>query len=393
MAHLVARESTSVSSSTQKMNQTLQNTLKIALDMGIVGLSVAIGTPNALLWQGTAGFSDLQAGIPVNIHDRFCIGSITKTFVSRVILQLVQEKQIDLDKTIPDYLQDPLILSLPNIDKATLRHLLHHQSGIPNWEDQPAWIRRARGDHFSLDKTWTRAEPLQYVSRNSTSALYSPGEKCTYSNTNYTLLGLLIEKITGNTLRNEIRKRILLPLTLKATYMDSFEQHTRNRMHHYHFITPRFMEKAGISSHFAYIKPDLIETTASDFSCEWAAGGMFSTASDLLHWAQSLYKGDLLQKRIRHLSKTYQPPLMPDNTEDRYFFGLHRIVDFYPGQNVIGHGGGTLGFTSKMYWLEGKGLMVALLSNTGIMHTGIKPSPIGKFFKDILFPTAKEIFL
>ncbi len=91
--------------------------------MGIPGLSVAIGTGDTLTWAGTAGYSDLLQKIPLKTGDRFGVGSITKTFVARVILQLTEEGKLDLDRTAVDYLDLEIIRKVPNTDKATIRQL------------------------------------------------------------------------------------------------------------------------------------------------------------------------------------------------------------------------------------------------------------------------------
>ncbi|HZX09757.1 MAG TPA: serine hydrolase domain-containing protein, partial [Acidobacteriota bacterium] len=126
-------------------DKSLQDALDCGIALGIPGISVAIGEGDRLVWTGTAGYSDLSRKIPVKPHDRFGIGSITKTFVARVILQLVEEGLLELDKTPVDYLDLDIVRRVPNTDKATLRQLLNHQSGIPTWEFQPDWIPDGRG--------------------------------------------------------------------------------------------------------------------------------------------------------------------------------------------------------------------------------------------------------
>ena len=180
--------------------------------MGIPGLSVAIGTADSLVWTGAAGYSDLRRKVPVKVDDRFGVGSITKTFVARVILQLAQEGWLDLNRTAADYLDLEIVRDVPNTDKATLRHLLNHQSGIPSWEFQEDWICKGRGDQMSLGKVWGKTETLEYVRRGHLPADHDPGRQYSYSNTNYTLLGLVIEAVTGHDAAAEIRRRILQPL-------------------------------------------------------------------------------------------------------------------------------------------------------------------------------------
>ena len=174
----------------------LDEALVVGIAMGIPGLSVAIGVGDSVIWAGTAGYSDILRRVPVKVDDRFGVGSITKTFVARVILQLVEEGKIDLDKKPQDYLDLDIIRASPNTGTATLRHLLNHQSGIPTWEFQEDWIRKGRGAEMELGYVWGKTETLEYCTGDLLSATNEPGQRYSYSNTNYTILGLIIEAVT-----------------------------------------------------------------------------------------------------------------------------------------------------------------------------------------------------
>ncbi len=241
-------------------DEVLLNALIQGIAMGIPGLSVAIGTGNnSLAWTGTAGYSDLLRKVPMKTSDRFGVGSITKTFVARVILQLAEEGMLDLNRTAVDYLDLEIVRDVPNADKATLRQLLNHQSGIPTWEFQEEWIRKGRGAEMELGKVWGKTETLEYVRREHLPADHEPGYQYTYSNTNYTILGLIIEAITGNDAATEIRNRILLPLQLEDTFLESFEAVPGGFVHHYHYATPQFVDVAGVHRGFSEVRPYLVE--------------------------------------------------------------------------------------------------------------------------------------
>ena len=228
----------------------LQNAIVQGITMGIPGISAAVGTKDQLIWAGTAGYSDILRKVPVQINDRFCIGSITKTFVARVVLQLVEEGKIDLNRTAADYLDPEIIHDIPNAEKATLRQLLNHQSGIPTWEFQENWIRKGRGDQIELGKIWSKIETLEYIRGSSPIENHGPGYQYAYSNTNYTILGLIIEAVTGSDTALEIRRRILQPLHLEDTFFESFEEIPGGYVHHYHYATPHFAHTAGIHREF-----------------------------------------------------------------------------------------------------------------------------------------------
>ncbi|MFW6132013.1 MAG: serine hydrolase domain-containing protein [Candidatus Aminicenantaceae bacterium] len=371
--------------------EALQDALVCGISMGIPGISVAIGMGDEIVWTGTAGYSDISRKIPVESHDRFGIGSITKTFVARVILQLAEEGKLGLDKKAVDYVDQDIVHQVPNTDNATLRELLNHQSGIPTWEFQPDWIRKGRGAQMKLGYVWGKTETLEYVAREGMKAEFEPGERYSYSNTNYTILGLVIEAATGNEVMTEIRNRILKPLKLEDTFLESFEEIPGGIVHHYHYATPHFEKVAGVHRGFTQIRPYLVESTPANLSPEWVAGGMVSSASDLVRWAQAIRNGELLGPEMKKEVYTYYPPEKTRSNRMKYMQGVMQINDYYKGHTVFGHSGGTLGFTALMYWFEEPEITVVVLTNVGRMHSGLSRSPVSLFFREVLLPAVMHM--
>ncbi|KPK55983.1 MAG: hypothetical protein AMS21_13050 [Gemmatimonas sp. SG8_38_2] len=366
--------------------QHLEQALVVGVAIGIPGISVAIGVGDSIAWAGTAGYNDLPRRVPVQIDDRFGVGSITKTMVATVILQLVEEGVLDLDKTPQDYLDLEIVRAVPNTGTATLRQLLNHQSGIPTWEFQEDWIRLGRGDQMQLGYVWGKTETLEYCTGDLIPATNAPGERYSYSNTNYTLLGLIIEAVTGNDAAAEIRSRILEPLELEDTFLESFEDVPGGYVHHYHYATPTFQEVAGVHRGFPEIRPYLVESTAGNLSPEWTAGGIVTSASDLVRWAQALRDGDLLGPEMHREMLTFYPPRQPRGGRSQYLQGISRTESFFEDYTGLGHGGGTLGFTAGMYWLEDTDIVVVVLTNAGQMHSGLQASPAFMFFREVWLP-------
>jgi D-alanyl-D-alanine carboxypeptidase len=366
--------------------QVLHDALVVAVAMGIPGLSVAIGVGDSVVWAGAAGYGDLTRRTPVQVNDRFGVGSVTKTFVARVVLQLAEEGKLDLDKTPQDYLDLEIVRAIPNTGTATIRQLLNHQSGIPDWEFQEDWIRKARGDRMELGHVFGKAETLEYCTGDLLPATNAPGERFSYSSTNYTLLGLIIEAVTGNDAEAEIRSRILEPLGLRNTFMESFEDIPGGYVHSYHYATPQFRREAGIHRTFPEIRPYLIETTSANLSAEWTAGGMVSSASDLVRWVQELRDGKLLSPQTHRDALTHFPPREPRTSGLQYLQGIGRTENFFRGATRLGHSGGVLGFSAAMYWLEGTDVAVALLANVGRMHTEVENPIAGLFLREVWLP-------
>ncbi len=115
----------------QNKENHLDKALVNGIALGIPGISVAIGRGDSIVWRGTAGYSDVLTKTPIKTNSQFGIGSITKTFVAILALQLAEEGKLDLNNTPSDYLDSKAIKGIPNIEKATLRQVLNHQSGIP----------------------------------------------------------------------------------------------------------------------------------------------------------------------------------------------------------------------------------------------------------------------
>ncbi len=355
--------------------------------LGLPGISVALGNAEGLLWTGTAGYDDVTRKTPITLDTRFGIGSITKTFVAVVIMQLAGEGKVDLDKTVTDYVTLPIVQRVPNAEQATLRQLLNHTSGVPTWEFEPAWIRRGRGDQMTLSHVWGKTETLDYITADKVAAPFAPGASYAYSNTNYTFLGLVIEAVTGNEATAEIRRRILEPLDMQNTFMESFEPIPGGIAHHYHYATPTFVREAGVHRAFTEIRPYVVESTAANLSPEWTAGGMVASASDLVRFARALRDGKLLSAAMQNTMFTYHPPA--DGVSHRaYMQGVSRSLTMHPHYPLVGHAGGTLGFSTMMHWLEGIDLIVVVATNIGGMHSGLIASPLGLFNERALLPAA-----
>ena len=199
----------------------LNSLLQEAVDSGIPGISVAIANSESLLWTGVAGKADIITNAPVQADHLFGIGSITKTFVAVIILQLVEEGLLSLDKTAVEILGDEIAGRVPNAELATIAQLLNHTGGIPSWEDDPLWIKEGRGAEQQVNRLWTPEQTLPYIEHSP--VMNAAGEKYAYANTNHTLLGLIIEKVTGNKIVDVIHQRILKPLNLSDIYLEAFQ--------------------------------------------------------------------------------------------------------------------------------------------------------------------------
>ncbi len=344
----------------------LQSLLDEGVATGIPGISAAIATSEGLIWTGVAGMANLQTDAPVSPDMLFGIGSITKTFVAVVILQLVEEGRLNLSDTAASLLGST-VEGIPNADKATIAELLNHTGGVPSWEDDPTWISDGRGATLDVSRIWGKTDTLPYI--NGHEPLAEPGLVYSYANTNFTLLGLIIEKVTGNEAIDEIHRRILNELGLEDIYLEGFEPVPSEQIpHRYHWATQEFHEAAGVNVAFSEVRPNLIDASGSNLSVEWAAGGMLASARDLAVYGVALRDGRLLQPG----SMEFLTEWFPGGNGRQVGHNVFR--DEYPdGLALIGHGGSVLGFTGSFYWVEGADVVVAVLCNVGTMHAGAVP--------------------
>ncbi|TDV45063.1 D-alanyl-D-alanine carboxypeptidase [Pseudomonas graminis] len=329
----------------------------------VPGLALAIGNSRGVIWKGAAGYVDLEQDMPAHPGCIFGVGSITKVFVAVVTLQLVEEGRIGLDRTLAQYLPVPMLKGIANAATATIRQLLSHYSGIASWEDDALWIRDGRGEHLTPGKRWARCEPLDYI--RDVGAVCEAGEDFHYSNTNYTLLGLLIEAVTSQALEQVLAQRILNPLKMTSTGFEEAEGLTVSGIsRRYHWATDSFLQTAGISPSYRHAGPGLLDVSASQLSVEWAAGGIVSSASDIVTFMAALKSGRLLGPTMQRQFFAW----LPAQPGRQMGLGIFRACT--PYGPVIGHGGNVLGFSATTWWFEDTDCVLALLTNVGSMHAG-----------------------
>ncbi|KAH7395460.1 beta-lactamase/transpeptidase-like protein [Cadophora sp. MPI-SDFR-AT-0126] len=358
-----------------RVEEALQATLQESVDAGVPGIVAAISSSKGLLWSSSAGYADIEDSKSANTVHVFGIGSITKVFVAVVILQLIEEKKLTLTTKLGDLLKPEILDGIANAADATIDRLLSHTSGVESWEDDPTWRVEGRGRDLDPARIWGKTDTLKYIRRPNPSGP-KPGE-WDYSNTGYTLLGLVIEKLTGNTAESEIRVRILHPLGMRSTYFEGFEEPGEGPVtSRYHWATETFIKEAGICPIFTRPKGDLINASASNLSVEWAAGGIVSSASDLLKFIISLRDRRLVSASSLDVMRTWQ--LVEGGTEQGH--GIFRWPSPKGYGTWIGHHGGVLGFTASLWWKEEGDVAVCLLSNVGTMHCGQVPSSSGAVF-------------
>jgi len=288
---------------------------------------VAAGAPGAVALAGgrtaAAGVADVRTGRPLRAGDAVRIGSITKSFTAVVALQLVGEGRLRLDDTLGRRLPGVL----PYGDRITLRQLLNHTSGVPDDLATPL-LELYRGDPF---RVWTPAETIALI--RDQPPRFPAGTGWAYSNTEYVLIGLMIERVTGDTLERQLDRRIVRPLGLRHT---SFPVRSSGLGRD---ASRGYSLDFGPSGPVAGTLRDLTDYSPS---FAWAGGNGVSTVRDVARFYRSLLRGRLLAPRLLRQALAGVETGRPGR---RYGFGLE--LRDTPYGTLVGHEGDLPGFSIK----------------------------------------------
>jgi D-alanyl-D-alanine carboxypeptidase len=319
------------------------------LDTAITDAMKAANVPGAIvgLWGPDGdyvrafGVADKATGAPMKADFYHRIGSVTKTFTITGVLQLVDAGKVKLDDPIAKYVD-----GVPNGDQITLRQLARMQSGLHNYSAIEGFQKALYGDP---KRPFTPRELLDFAFSEPSD--FEPGQSFEYSNTNTVLLGLTVEKVSGQSLADYVRDRIVAPLKLSHT---SFPTDNAFPEPHAQGYTLNEADK---------------EVTATDWnpSWGWAAGAMISTLDDMRTWAGALASGTLLSPETqRQRLETVNAPGLPP--QDGYGLGIFNLAGW------VGHNGSLPGYQTVVVRLEDEQTTLVIMTNTDTPANGGEPS-------------------
>jgi len=307
----------------------LQQALRDALrDPGTTapGAILHVHGPKLGAWTGVAGLGRVAPNVPMRPRDRFRAGSIAKPFVAVVVLQLAERGRLSLDARLPEVLPASVTGRFPTAPDVTVRMLLGHRSGIPEWDLPAVDAQLAR--HPA--KVWKVSEFLDLAAAQP--PVFPPGTGFSYSNTNYNLLGLLIERITGRSWRHEVTRRVIRPLRLTRTDLPA----------------PGDRSIQGAHAHgYGELDGKTIDLTRIDPSFAGAAGAcaLVTTVQNLARFGDALLKGRLFRRRATLRSMLDLAPAQGEGGLAGYGLGIERY-SLPGGVELVGHLGGTAGYRS-----------------------------------------------
>jgi len=326
----------------------LQGTLdRVRVKLGIPGVSVSILFPDGSSWTGVSGAADIAGRVPVSAETAFAIASMSKTFTSAEILSLVAEGRLRLTDPAARYLPAGLPITIDR--RITIAMLLDHTSGLADYFLNPkidVALQRVP------TRRWTAVDALRFVGK----ALSKPGAAWHYSNTNYLLLGLIAERITGRSLAAEIRSRFLDPLALGDAWYQAAEDPREPLAHGYRFVGTKLTAKPIDLADGSGVAPFRSVVTAAG-----GAGSIAATSGDLVRWGRALYGGDVLGPvgtglLLSDFTKTtgYLPGVS-------YGFGVQALT--IEGHASLGHSGRLLGFRGAVRHFPIERFTIAVLTN------------------------------
>ncbi len=323
----------------------------------LVGISAAADVPGQGVWLGTAGISHVNNNMTPGMV--FDVGSVTKNFVAALTLQLVEADSLQLNDTIGKWLPQ-----YPNVNnKVTIRQLLNHTSGLYNFTDNQVWANAVNSDP---NRFWTLEEVVQgYI----LAPYFTPGNGWHYSNTNYTLLTMIIRKITKSDLPELFRTRFYTPFNMNESFVELTDTITAPFAHNWILSGSQLIDVYGY--------PRTAFTSSA-----YGPGGVISRPENMLKWLKALYSGQVISNTMLDTMLTF----VSANVSGANGYGLGTMRYNVNGKICWGHAGNSFGHSSVAMYYPVQGITISVMMNKDIntgaiaidfMNTVISYNPIG----------------
>lgn len=328
-----------------RLDRTLARAQKALL---LPGVEATVIFADGSTWTGALGMADVAVGRAVDPATPFAAASVTKTFTAALVLRYVDQRLIALDDPLARWLPD-----WPNARKVTIRMLLNHTSGIPDFFRNPKLDLALNKD---MKRSWTPAEVLEgYVPKG---AVFPPGKGWSYSNTNYLLLGVVAGAVGGAPWEELVQRELIEPLGLDATYVQAVDEPLTAPALAYRIIDGFRGPTPQARTDGSAVVPFTSVTTAAG-----SAGAIASTTGDLARWARALYGGTAVlsaatRREMLTFVKAYAYGLGTS-----YGLGVSRVR--FDGHAAWGHTGALVGTRAAIRYFPNEKVTVAVLFNRG----------------------------
>ncbi len=295
------------------------------------GCAVLIAKKGELLLEKGYGIANIELNVPMKSEMVFRIGSITKQFTAMAILQLVDKRQIALTDSVQKFIKDFHFKG----KTITIENLLTHTSGIKGYEQIDSKVPNAIRVDFSPKAVIDSLDKL--------SLEFDPNTKYNYSNSNYFLLGYIIEQVSGKSYQQYLKENIIEPSGLSSTFYESQTALITNRVNGYSLSDGKYWNADFMSMALVY-----------------SAGALRSNVTDLYIWHKALYEGKIVKKET--FLKAIQPYKLADGRQIDYGYGFFNKTE--NGINAIGHGGAIDGFRAIEMYYPAEDIFITLLCNS-----------------------------
>ncbi|MFJ8213876.1 serine hydrolase domain-containing protein [Streptomyces sp. NPDC096033] len=312
---------------------------KVLKQAGVPGVMVSLSAPGKGEYVRAFGVADKATGAPMKTNMNMRIGSVTKTFTVTALLRLVDQGKVGLDDPIGKY-----VAGVPNGERITLRQLAEMRSGLFNYSEDEGFFKALTSDPR---RPFAPQELLSYAFEHP--VLFEPGAKFSYCNTNLVLLGLVVEKVTGEPLQKVVTDQVIKPAGLRHTLFPTGAE----------FPSPH---ARGYTDQTATGKVE--DAAGWNPSWGWAAGAMISDLDDLRSWARTLATGTLLTPATQ-AQRLKMVQALPDAG---YGLGIFDVAGW------IGHNGSLPGYEALVVHLPRPQATLVVLLNTDISYKGAEPS-------------------
>jgi CubicO group peptidase (beta-lactamase class C family) len=318
------------------------------------GAAVLVGRDGKILFQKGYGMADIEHHVPVTPETKFRIGSISKQFTAVAILKLQEQGKLSVEDKLSKYFPD-----FPRGDEVRLRHLLTHTSGIHSYTDKPDFMQK-------VTNAITSQALIESIEKDKFD--FNPGQKWSYCNSGFFLLGCIVEKVSGESYEDFLRKTFFEPLGMRNTGVHHSDEALRHVALGYDGGPKR----------------------AVNWDMSWAggAGALYSTVGDLYRWNEAVFHGKVLSERS--LAAAFTPVKTDESKESEPAegYGYGWAIGTFRGAHEISHGGGLNGFLSHLMRLPEKNFAVVVLQNGA---PNASPQPLAHYVTEIYLGTELEV--
>jgi D-alanyl-D-alanine carboxypeptidase len=346
-----------------------QSLLNDYVNKGLPGAILLIHDVNGL-WMGAAGYSDIDKGIPMSPCVVSKIASVTKMYIGVLFMQLSEQGLIELDAKVSEYLPDDRIKKVRNASESTIRQLLNHTSGIYDI---------ITGSDFYLSvlndppHKWEPDDLMEFAKNKD--PYFEPGADCHYSNTNFLLLSMILDEITGHPHCDLMRQNIFQPLGLINTY------------YYWHDPLPAYTAQGYFD---LYHNETICNVTNYNTGSGNGYGGIYTNVYEMMTFIEALLVSKtLISQESLDEMLTFDQPLEPETYR---YTGLGIYKDFIDRPDSTefsyGHRGRDLGYSADLDWFPKNGTTMALIVNYGTDGE----SSLKSVFKELRLKIADEIF-